>query len=595
MTNPLLLPEVIETVMDHIDTVPDLLNCACVNKIWNIRALKRLYKGTLNDMRYRTPDIGSLNCLFVASRERFVRNMGFVKHLLLHPEKPLTRDAESGFATIVSGESCRALRHRRYAEALLQPEGGSGLRSLTIPFMIANQSWSPVISPSLEFLAVNVDYCSWVVAGCIGTLDQSSNQELLKGRLSHLKALTLYHCGGGLIGHYLYDMVACCDLEFFHFEDWKSNPLLSSDIMKLLTSLKTHHNLKALALKTNLKRNENRGMIASADGWAKAWPDLRALYLGHVDQNRLNEIVKFKKLEILSLNDDNTYHTDDNLYSIAGIATCKNLRVLDIWLRRFDTQEIIFKIAHSCPLLRRLSVRSAYASDYYETPDNNVLLSLLRILPHIEYLNLDWSIELIGDAIQELAVNCPNLTVLRLRCGRIFTSLAQLQNNDAFKRLEILEILEILFENSKNLMEGPDFPVLAMEWRRVFPKIRAVPCVDDIRGFELERRYQEKVRAGSIEEIPIREERPGHIDWDADREEEFSDSQSDDYDGNGSGQYKRRSYPTLLRLKLWEELDYERDKTIYDRVANKWQADFEIEKVGWPIVPLKAFGSENII
>lgn len=164
MRNPLLLPEIVESVMDHIDMVPDLLNCACVNGLWNIRALKRLYKGTLNDMKYRTPDVGSLNCLFVASRERFVQNTSFVKHLLLHPEKPLTHGAESGIANIACGETCRALRHRRYAESLLRPEGsGGGLLSLTIPFMIVNQNWTPIrnllISPTLEFLAINLLYC----------------------------------------------------------------------------------------------------------------------------------------------------------------------------------------------------------------------------------------------------------------------------------------------------------------------------------------------------------------------------------------------------------------------------------------------------
>lgn len=609
MKNPLLLPEIIETVMDHIDTIPDLLNCACINNLWNICALKRLYKGSLNDMRYRTPDIGSLNCLFVASRKRFVQNTSFVKHLLLHPEKPLTMDAESGFARIVSGEPCRALRHRRYAEALLRPGGtgsvggGGGLLSLTIPFWILNMNRTSIcdllISPGLEFLAINDHYCSRVISGCIGTSETSVNPELLKERLSHLKALTIYHCGG-MKSHHPHDMVACCDLEYFHFEDWKRYPLLSSDITKILTSLKTHNNLKVLALRTNLSRRESiAGTIASAEGWAKAWPNLKALYLWQVDQNRLNEIEKFKQLEILSLNDDRAYHTDHDLYSIAGIATCQNLRVLDIWLRRFDTQEIVLQIAQSCPLLRRLSVECAHATySYYATSNNNILLSFLRILPHIEYLSLDWSFYLVGDWLQELAVNCPNLTVLRLRYSRLFISLAQLKTTNTFKRLEILNIRRILFENTKSLMEGPEFPVLASEWRRVFPRIRAVPCFDDIDGFELEKTYQDKVRAGIIEEKPIRGERPYCDDSEEehDMEEGYSDSQSEgDYGGSGIGEYRHRSYDILIRLKLWEKLNYERDKTIYDRLSSKWQADFEIENIGWPVVPLKAFGSENII
>lgn len=68
--NPLLIPEIVGLVVNNIHIVPDLLNCACVNSTWNVAALRKLYKGSLNDMQFRTPDIGSLNCLFVASRKR---------------------------------------------------------------------------------------------------------------------------------------------------------------------------------------------------------------------------------------------------------------------------------------------------------------------------------------------------------------------------------------------------------------------------------------------------------------------------------------------------------------------------------------------
>lgn len=37
----------------------------CVNSLWNVTALKQLYKGSLHDMWYYTPDIGLLSCLFV--------------------------------------------------------------------------------------------------------------------------------------------------------------------------------------------------------------------------------------------------------------------------------------------------------------------------------------------------------------------------------------------------------------------------------------------------------------------------------------------------------------------------------------------------
>jgi hypothetical protein len=607
MSNPLLLPEIVELVMDHIDTVPDLLNCACVNNLWNVRALKRLYKGSLNDMRYRTPNVGSLNCLFVASRERFVQNMGFVKHLLLHPEKPLTRGAESGFATLVCGESCRPLRYRRYAEALLRPEGGArsgggggGLVSLTIPFVIVNQDWMPIsdllISPSLEFLAINDYYCVRVILGCTNTSGSSINSELLREKLSHLKALTIYHCGGGSISsHHLYEVVRCCDLQFFHFEDWKRYPLLSPDISKLLTSLKTQRNLKALALRTNLSRRESiPGTIARAEEWGEAWPDLKALYLTQVDQLRLGEIVKFKKLEILSLNDSEAYQAHENLYSIAGVATCRNLRVLDIWFRQFDDQEMLLKIARGCPLLRRLSVQCSYQSWFLSDLDSTIFHGLLRTLPNLEYLDLTYNIKMTGAWIQELASNCPNLTVLRLRQTRLFISLEQLRKAQSFQKLEIMNINRIFFQDPQSLMMEPhEFSILASEWRRVFPKIHAMPCLDDISGAKMEKTYQDNIRNG------ISNERSSESDSDHD-----SGSEADEADEAEEGarnndpwfdDYRQRSDWFLLRLKLWEELQYVQDKAIYDRIANLWQTDFEIENIGWSVMPLNTFGSDDII
>ncbi|GLA79098.1 hypothetical protein AtubIFM55763_001766 [Aspergillus tubingensis] len=151
--NPLLIPEIVGLVINNIHNVPDLLSCAGVNSIWNVAALKKLYKGSLNDMQLRTPDIGSLNCLFVASRKQFARNMSFVKHLLLSPEIPAIDEVE--------------VPHTRLPR-------GRGLSSLTIPFEIKDQNWSLfpdfLINPTIEFLAIDSYYCKLMV----------SSQELIK-------------------------------------------------------------------------------------------------------------------------------------------------------------------------------------------------------------------------------------------------------------------------------------------------------------------------------------------------------------------------------------------------------------------------------
>lgn len=160
--NPFFLPEIVALVIDNVHMVPDLLNCACVNSVWSAAAMKKLYSGSPNDMQFRTPDIGSLNCLFVASRRRFARNMGFVKHLLLSPETPALDEAASPQTRLACFEKLRALRYRQCAELLLRPKG-RGLSSLTIPFEIIDQDWSFIcdllLPPTVEYLAIDNAYC----------------------------------------------------------------------------------------------------------------------------------------------------------------------------------------------------------------------------------------------------------------------------------------------------------------------------------------------------------------------------------------------------------------------------------------------------
>lgn len=167
-SNPLCIPEIIGLVIENVQMAPDLLSCACVNSAWNIAALKKLYRGSLNDMQFRTPDIGSVNCLFVASEKRFARNMRFVRHLLLSPEAPAIDDAAQPDRRLACFEKCRALRRRNSAELLLRPQG-RGLASLTIPFEMVDQDWSLIsdllLSPGVDFLAMDMYYCDILMAG----------------------------------------------------------------------------------------------------------------------------------------------------------------------------------------------------------------------------------------------------------------------------------------------------------------------------------------------------------------------------------------------------------------------------------------------
>jgi hypothetical protein len=117
---------------------------------------------SIDIMQFRTPDIGSLNCLFVASRKRFARNMSFVRHPPLSPDTHTVDDAMRPDTRLACFEKCRVMCHCQYAELVLRSQG-KGLASLTIPFEIEAQDLSHIsdllITPSLEFLTIDNYYC----------------------------------------------------------------------------------------------------------------------------------------------------------------------------------------------------------------------------------------------------------------------------------------------------------------------------------------------------------------------------------------------------------------------------------------------------
>ena len=222
--NPLLIPEIVELVIDHVDIGRCLLKCACVNSLWNVTALRKLYRGSLTDRRYRTPDIGSLNCLLVASRKRFARNMGFVKHLMLAPELPLKEDSGDN-DRLVSSETYRALRNREDVKLLLRPQGGGPI-SLIIPFAIVNEEFSTItdllLPPSVEFLVIDDYYCEPLTDKVLEYPELENrplDSEKLRDRFTNLKALTIYRSESENRNKKLCRMIQSCDLRYFRFED----------------------------------------------------------------------------------------------------------------------------------------------------------------------------------------------------------------------------------------------------------------------------------------------------------------------------------------------------------------------------------------
>lgn len=158
----LALCEIVRSVFENLSDVSDLLACACVNRTWNEEASRILYRGSLTDMQFRSPDIESLNCLFVASRERFTFNMGFVKHLLLRPDAPSDDETAHPTRRIACFQKCRALHRRQDAERMLSSHR-TRLSSLTIPFEIMGEDCYQVadllLQTTVTFLAIDISYC----------------------------------------------------------------------------------------------------------------------------------------------------------------------------------------------------------------------------------------------------------------------------------------------------------------------------------------------------------------------------------------------------------------------------------------------------
>lgn len=156
------IPEVLELIIDRVDEPSDLLNCACVNAMWHRLALKKLYRGSMNDMRYSTPSLMYLNGLFTASRERFTQYMSYVEHLVVLPEM-LGEDIDADpINRFVSFEICRALRNRDDATLLLQPKG-KGPKSVAIPYKMRAQNLSPIFDLILHphLTSLTIDHYYW--------------------------------------------------------------------------------------------------------------------------------------------------------------------------------------------------------------------------------------------------------------------------------------------------------------------------------------------------------------------------------------------------------------------------------------------------
>jgi hypothetical protein len=110
----------------------------------------------------------------------------------------------------------------------------------------------------------------------------------------------------------------------------------------------------------------------------------------------------------------------------------------------------------------------------------HLILGLSRALPHLEILALGLEFQMGGATLQELSRHCPRLTVLDLPRTQLCLSLALMVEAHPLSQLQVMHFARIYFESPRHLMKSRNFQSVVAQWRRVFPKLRAMPCTGDI-------------------------------------------------------------------------------------------------------------------
>ncbi|KEY83504.1 hypothetical protein BA78_0030 [Aspergillus fumigatus] len=277
MSNPLLLPEIVASAIENVHQVPDLLNCACVKRMWNVAALKKLYRGSLHDMQFCTPDIGSLNCLFVASRERFARYMSFMKHLLLSTD------------TMAVEQFAPLEQFAGTASQVVLPASSS-------PKM-KGQDWSTIsdllFTPTIEYLAIDSCYCELAMNGV--SYSQGSIIPTVSVVWPVIPPIFERECL--TLGNKVLKPQSSHNLQT---RCWRpADGIGRDDLAEVLLCLRQHQNLEMLALILSHCASPSRSTRVKEQ--VNTWPRLKALYLQEQSQEWLELLPTLDELQILQL------------------------------------------------------------------------------------------------------------------------------------------------------------------------------------------------------------------------------------------------------------------------------------------------------
>ncbi|QGA15959.1 hypothetical protein EYB26_003626 [Talaromyces marneffei] len=279
----------------------------------------------------------------------------------------------------------------------------------------------------------------------------------------------------------LFELIDCCDLEFFHLEELRVEECLSHpEALDLMLRLSRHQKLKTFALVLS-QSHPLLGSLYSAlirEGIVNLWPRLKALFLDVVDQSGLERLSIFADLQILRLGriQPAMFATEPNI--IKSIMQCRQLRVIELVSLELDNGKSLADIALGCPLLQKFSVGHLKLDS--ELLDESLVLNLVVHLPLLEFLALGMKCQMDGAFLGNVAHHCPRLKVLNLHDGQLCLSIDLIAKLHPFQKLESMQFSRTYFENARRLLQRNTMQILVTQWRRLFPKLREMPCTADI-------------------------------------------------------------------------------------------------------------------
>ncbi|OJJ46547.1 hypothetical protein ASPZODRAFT_1970129 [Penicilliopsis zonata CBS 506.65] len=530
-SNALLTPEIVYMVIEHVQVASDLLSCACVNSMWSLPALKKLYRGSLVERQLRTPLIESLDRLLAASRTRFATNTSNIRHLLLsceYYETPEEIPTGSNWQAVF--EECRVICRRKR------------LASLVIPHEIKHQDFPPIsdlLCPTISFLAIHYPYCQQLV--------QTESINSAQDKYHHLKALNIYKSDLNGDVNALCRLLQFCNLELFLFQSRQSpydDPFDPTELSKkLLSVLRQHQDLTALALLLPVSG------ISLIPQKANPWPKLKALSLLELDEFWQEKLPFFEGLEILDIRHIAPLFLDGDTFKplFENIAQCKHLRSIELVFHELDDVDDLLILAGGCPLLQRLDIRFVFCELVEFEMPVYVLLCLALCLPRLEILHLDFAIGLSTDSFRLLGQFCPRLIMLALPSAVLYLCHEHMAKFAPFQHLEAMFFNKIAFEK----LEGhhSEAESIAIEWRRIFPRLQALSYSSETNPFHPNR---------CVDHSLI-------------------------YD----------PFLPLVWERLWKILGYKKDRYIHRNIRQLWQTNLEIELIGWPVMTLDNFSNET--